>query len=72
MMKNYNLLETIHGLDIVKPVKAGIFTSTTEIELFNYLITDNNYFKKYAEVKKDQNVSRYYFRRVKGYITSQL
>lgn len=65
-------LEKIHKVKIDDALKSLYFTSKKEIELFNFLTKDINFWEKYEEIVKTIPISRYYFRRVKGYIIEQV
>ena len=67
-----SMIEKIGDVKIDRALNEMIFTSKREIELFNYLKQDLNFWETYEEVTKIIPISRYYFRRVKEYIIEEL
>ena len=72
MDKKYNLLEKIHSVSIDKAIKEKTITTLIEVELFEFLIKDGNFFMKYPELNKKFPVSRYFYNRVKNYILEEI
>lgn len=65
-------IEKIDSVGIDRALKEMIFTDKSQIECFEFLIKDLNYFCTYNEVKKHIQISRYFFKVVKDYITEEL
>ena len=68
-------LKMKHFLSQVKIDRALhelLFNCAEQIECYEYLTTDLNYFKKYEDVKAHIPISRYNYKKVKDYITDEL
>ena len=72
MEKKYKLLEKIHSLKIEPAIEAGVITTLKDVELFEFLTKDNNYFKKYSEINQAIPISRYFYKSIKQYITDKI
>lgn len=66
------MLDKIHKVTIDRALRELIFNSVQEIKLFNYLITDLNFWLTYEQVNQQIPISRYYFKRVKEYILEEV
>lgn len=72
MENQYNILDKIHSVTPDKALKEQYFSTFKELELFSFLIKDTNYFLKYNEVNKQFPISRYFYKRVRDYISENL
>lgn len=70
--KNMKFIEKIGEVKIDRALKEMIFSSKSQIECFEFLVKDFNYFATFDEVKANVNITRYYYKIVKNYIQEEL
>ena len=66
-----NILNKLEKITIVRALNDMIFTDRCQIETFNYLKKDVNWFATWGEVNKIIPISRYFFRIVKKYMLEE-
>lgn len=69
---NMKFIEKIGEVKIDRALREMIFSSKSQIECFEFLIKDFNYFATYDEVKEHVNITRYLYKIVKKYIQEEL
>lgn len=69
---NMKFIEKIGEVKIDRALKEMIFSSKSQIECFEYLTKEFNYFATYDEVKQHINITRYLYKIVKKYIQEEL
>ena len=65
-------IEKIGEVKIDRALREMIFSSKSQIECFEYLTKEFNYFATYDEVKEHVNITRYLYKIVKKYIQEEL
>lgn len=70
--KNMKFIEKIGEVKIDRALREMIFSSKSQIECFEFLIKDFNYFATYDEVKEHIDITRYLYKIVKKYIQEEL
>lgn len=68
-MQMTNRLEKV---TIDRALKEMIFTQKSQIECFEFLKKDLNYFATFEEVRKNVDITRYLYRVVKKYIREEI
>jgi hypothetical protein len=68
----YAMKQILSRVKIDRALRELLFTCPEQVELFDYLITDLNFFCKYDDVKTCFNISRYHYKKVKDYIQDEL
>ena len=66
-----NILNKLEKITIDRALNDMIFTDRCQIETFNYLKKDVNWFATWGEVNKIIPISRYFFRIVKKYMLEE-
>jgi hypothetical protein len=67
-----NMKAFLSQIKIDRALHELLFSHKEQIECFEYLTTDLNYFKKYEDVRAHVAISRYNYKKVKDYITKEL
>ena len=65
-------IEKIGDVKIDRALKQMLFTQKCQIECFEFLVKDFNYFATFQQVKKQVKITRYLYNVVKSYIRQQL
>lgn len=68
----YAMKQILSRVKIDRALRELLFTCPEQVELFDYLITDLNFFCKYDDIKTRFNISRYHYKKVKDYIQDEL
>lgn len=70
--ERFEMREILKNIKIDRALKELLFSCPEQVELFEYLTTDLNYFKKYDDIKAAITISRYNYNKVKNYITEEI
>ena len=70
--KQMEFIKKINEVKIDRALREMLFTSKEQVQCFEFLIKDLNYFSTYEEVNKIVPISRYYFKIVHKYIKDEL
>lgn len=72
LKEQYAMKQILSRVKIDRALRELLFTCPEQVELFDYLITDLNFFCKYDDIKTRFNISRYHYKKVKDYIQDEL
>lgn len=70
--KKMEMTNQLERITIDRALKEMLFSQKCQIECFEFLKKDLNYFSTYEEVKKHIKISRYLYKVVKRYIREEL
>lgn len=70
--KKMTILEKMKKITVDRALQEMIFTDKSQIDAFNYLKEDVNWFSTWTEVNKEVKISRYFFRIVKKYMLEEV
>lgn len=66
------MIEQLKKVTIDRALREVLFTKKVQIECFEWLVTDLNYFSTYNEAYKVIPITRYHYTIVKNYIKEEL
>lgn len=72
LKEQFEMKHFLSQIKIDRALKELLFNCPEQIECYEYLVTDLNYFKKYDDIKTVIPISRYNYKKVKDYITEEL
>ena len=66
------VLSKLRKVTIDRALKEMIFTNKIQVEVFEWLLEDLNYFSTFKEVSKRFPITRYYYKTVIDYIREEI
>lgn len=70
--KKMEFVKRIDEVTIDRALKEMLFTDKSQIECFEFMVKDFNYFCTFDEINKHVKITRYYYKIVKDYIHDEL
>ena len=72
LKRKVEMKDILAQVKIDRALREFLFSCPAQVKLFDYLITDLNFFNKFDDVKKVIPISRYHYNKVKIYIQEEL
>lgn len=70
--KKMEFVEKIERVSLDRAIREALFRRKEQIQCFDYLKKEMNYWSTYEEVAEVINISRYHYKTVRDYITEEL